>query len=117
MYTSTASRFGEWSLVQELLQTMNAVAKEVRNDGRCQEANISNVAQRYVLETPAVASCLIGVRNQEHIEENVRTHSFTLNIGEREAIDAVVKKRKGPSGDVWDIERGVLQSNISSKPK
>jgi aryl-alcohol dehydrogenase-like predicted oxidoreductase len=112
MYTSTASRFGDWTLVQELLRTMNEIAKEVRNDGRCEQANISNIAQRYVLETPAVASLLIGVRNQAHIDENVRTHSFALKIGEREAIDDVVKKRRGPEGDVWDIERGVLRSNI-----
>lgn len=78
MYSSTAARFGDWSLVQELLRTMNAVAESVRADGRCSEANISNIAQRYVLETPAVASVLIGVRNKEHIEENVRTHSFQL---------------------------------------
>jgi len=78
MYSSTAARFGDWSLVQELLRTMNAVAESVRADGRCDKANISNIAQRYVLETPAVASVLIGVRNKEHIEENVRSHSFAL---------------------------------------
>lgn len=106
MYSSTAARFGDWKLVQELLQTMDAIAKQVRDDGRCPNANISNIAQRYVLETPAVAAVLIGVRNQEHIEENVRTHSFVLNQDERDAIDKVVAKREGPKGDVWDIERG-----------
>jgi aryl-alcohol dehydrogenase-like predicted oxidoreductase len=84
------------------------VAKDVQSDGRCEKANISNIAQRYVLETPAVASVLIGVRNQDHIEENVRTHSFQLRQDERDAIDAVVAKRKGPAGDVWDIERGSM---------
>lgn len=108
MYSSTASRFGSWKLVQELLQTMDAVALEARKDGRCPECNISNVAQRYILETPAVASVLIGVRNQDHIVENVRTHSFQLTQGERSAIDAVVAKRQGPRGDVWDIERGMI---------
>ena len=87
---------------------MDAVAKQVRSDGRCDEANISNIAQRYVLETPAVASVLIGVRNQEHIAENARTHAFQLKPEERDAIDAVVAKRSGPRGDVWDIERGVI---------
>lgn len=108
LYSSTAARFGDWQLVQELLQTMNAIAADVRKDGRCADANISNIAQRYVLETPAVASVLIGVRNQEHIAENVRTHSFQLNQDERDAIDKVVAKREGPKGDVWDIERGML---------
>lgn len=106
LYSATAERFGDWPLVQELLRTMDAIAKNVRADGRCPDANISNVAQRYVLDTPAVAAIIIGVRNQDHIKENVRTHSFTLTQEEREAIDKVVAKRKGPQGDVWDIERG-----------
>ena len=108
MYSSTAARFGNWKLVQELLGTMDAIAKGARDDGRCPECNLSNVAQRYVLETPAVASVLIGVRNQNHIEENLRTHTFSLTQGERDAIDAVVAKRQGPKGDVWDIERGMI---------
>ena len=108
MYSSTAGRFGDWKLVQELLQTMDAIAKEVRDDGRCAECSIANIAQRYVLETPAVAAVLIGVRNQDHIAENVRTHAFTLTQAERDAIDSVVAKRNGPQGDVWDIERGAL---------
>ena len=108
MYGATAARFGDWKLVQELLSTLDAVAQNVRSDGRCAEANISNIAQRYVLETPAVASLLIGVRNQEHLGENVRTHTFQLKQEEKEEIDRVVAKRKGPVGDVWDIERGYL---------
>jgi aryl-alcohol dehydrogenase-like predicted oxidoreductase len=108
MYSSTAARFGDWKTVQDLLKTMDAVAGQVRSDGRCADANISNIAQRYVLETPSVAAVLIGVRNQEHIAENVRSHAFTLNADERDAIDKVVAKRKGPKGDVWDIERGIV---------
>lgn len=106
MYSATAARFGDWKLVQELLNTMHTIAEDVRTDGRCESANISNVAQRYVLETPAVASVLIGIRNQEHLAENVRSHTFRLNQDEIDEIDKVVAKRKGPVGDVWDIERG-----------
>jgi aryl-alcohol dehydrogenase-like predicted oxidoreductase len=108
LYSSTAARFGDWQLVQELLRTMDEIASQVRKDGRCPAANISNVAQRYVLETPGVAAVLIGVRNQDHIEENVRTHSFQLKPDERDAIDRVVAKREGPKGDVWDVERGLI---------
>ena len=108
MYSATASRFGDWKQVQELLRTMDAVAAQVKGDGRCPGANIANIAQRYVLQTPAVASVLIGVRNQDHIAENVRTHSFSLKQEEIDAIDKVVAKRKGPQGDVWDIERGYI---------
>jgi aryl-alcohol dehydrogenase-like predicted oxidoreductase len=108
MYSATAARFGDWKLVQELLKTMDAIASQVRSDGRCSECNISNVAQRYVLQTPAVAAVLIGVRNKDHIAENVRTHSFTLSEAEINAIDRVVANRSGPKGDVWDIERGYV---------
>ena len=108
MYSKTAERFGSWNLVQDLLKTMDAVASDVRSSGRCENANISNIAQRYTLDTKAVASVLIGVRNRNHIEENVRTHSFELTDGERDAIAAVIAKRKGPGGDVWDLERGNL---------
>ena len=45
---------------------------------------------------------------QDHIRENVRTHSFKLTTAEKEAIDAVVAKREGPKGDVWDIERSTM---------
>ena len=109
LYSSTAARFGDWKLVQELLRTMDAIKDDVRADGRCAEASIANIAQRYVLDaTPAIASVLIGVRNQNHIAENVQTHSFKLKPDEIAAIDKVVAKREGPKGDVWEIERGTL---------
>jgi len=108
MYSKTADRFGEWSLVQELLQTMDAIAQDIRRDGRCADATIANVAQRFVLQTPSVASVLIGVRNQDHISENTRSHAFELKQDEMDAIERVVAKRKGPRGDVWDIERGII---------
>ena len=87
---------------------MDAVAGQVRSDGRCPEASIANIAQRFVLQTPAVASVLIGVRNQDHVAENVRTHSFDLTQAEMDTIQSVVAKRTGPKGDVWDIERGAI---------
>ena len=108
MYSNTAARFGSWKLVQELLGTMDSIAKEVQSSGRCDDANISNIAQRYVLDTPSVASVLIGVRNQNHIIENLRTHSFALTTAERDAITNIIAKRNGPKGDVWDIERGAI---------
>mmetsp|Transcript_51960 Transcript_51960/g.62485 ORF Transcript_51960/g.62485 Transcript_51960/m.62485 type:complete len:470 (+) Transcript_51960:153-1562(+) len=108
LYAKTAERFGSWDLVsKELLGTLDAVAREVRGSGRCDGVGIANVAQRYVLGDEGVAAILVGVRNRSHVEENVRTHGFELTQAEREAIDAVVNKRNGPKGDVWDIERGV----------
>jgi hypothetical protein len=31
-----------------------------------------------------------------------------LTAAEKEVIDAVVAKREGPKGDVWEIERSVI---------
>jgi len=109
MYTGTSSQFGSWELVQELLQIMDAVAQNVRTSGRCPDCNISNIAQRYVLDTDPTNGCLlIGVRNDKHISENVRTHQFVLGKGEIDAISKIVDKRNGPKGDVWELERGYI---------
>ena len=62
-----------------------------------------------MLETDPTNGCLlVGVRNTKHIEENVRTHSFKLEPGEVEAIEKIVAKRRGPQGDVWELERGYV---------
>lgn len=104
MYAGSASRFlGDWGLTQELLQTLRGVGEKY-------QASIANVAQRYVLDSStAVASVLIGVRNSDHIAENVRTHSFTLDGNDKAAIDAVLAKGRGPVGDVWGVERGLVR--------
>jgi hypothetical protein len=56
---------------------MDDVACEVQADGHCAEATIANIAQTLVLQTRAVASLSIGVQNQDHIANNVCSHSFT----------------------------------------
>jgi aryl-alcohol dehydrogenase-like predicted oxidoreductase len=78
---------------------MDATAGQSCADGSRAEANISNIAQRSVLQTPVVVVCLVGVRNQDLIAENVRSHSFSLNADDPNAIDKVVAKRKGLQGE------------------
>ena len=102
MYGGTTSRFGGWELQQLLLQAMSIAAKK-------HGVSIANVAQRYVLQcSPAVAAVLIGVRNSKHIAENAATHGFSLDDEDMAAIRAVIEKRSGPKGDVWDLERGYI---------
>jgi aryl-alcohol dehydrogenase-like predicted oxidoreductase len=108
MYSKTVERFGDWKLFRELLETINDIAKDIRESGRCKDVTISNIAQRYILDTKSVAAVLVGVRNTNHIDDNIRTHSFRLTDGEIEAIRSIVAKRSGPKGDVWDIERGTV---------
>lgn len=99
MYSATAQRAGSWNYVQELLQVLNTIAQK-------HNVAIANVAQRYLIDQPGVGALLIGVRNTNHIKENVATYSFTLDDDDRIAIASVLAKAKGPVGDVWDIERG-----------
>ena len=54
--------------------------------------DVRSVAQRFVLQTPAVAALIIGVCNQDRIAESSRMHTFSLR--------AVVAKRKGLEGDL-----------------
>jgi aryl-alcohol dehydrogenase-like predicted oxidoreductase len=117
MYSKTAERFGSWKLIQEVLQTMDAISKDIQSDPArgCSQASIANVAQRYVLQTPGVASVVIGVRNQDNLKENLQTHAFELKADEIDAIDRVVAQRSGPVGDVWDLERGRIEE-MKNKP-
>ena len=109
MYSRTAERFGSWDLVQELLRTMKEISTSVNESGRCPGANISNIAQRYVLQTDPTDGCLLlGSRNDKHITQNTLTHAFKLETGEIDEIQKIVDKRRGPKGDVWDLERGYV---------
>jgi len=101
-YAGTCARFGGWELAQELLKTMDGIARK-------HSVSIANVAQRYVLQcSPAVGAVLVGVRNSKHVEENVATHGFKLDDADMAQLRAIVAKRAGPKGDVWDLERGYI---------
>lgn len=104
LYYLSAKRYvGNWSRVQELLQTLKQV-------GQKYGVSIANVAQRYVLDChPSVACILVGVRNSNHIAENVQTYSFKLDADDFKVINAVLDKGPGPKGDVYAMERGLLR--------
>jgi len=89
--------------VKELLSVMKEIA-----DRKGEGVKIANVAERYVLQTVGVGSVLVGVRNSNWVASNVATYSFVLEEGEMDEIRKVIGKRKGPKGDVWDIERGIV---------
>ena len=92
--------FGGWSLFQELLRVLERIANKHR-------VSISNVATRWVLDHPTVAAILIGARlgKSEHIADNLRIFSFTLDDEDREAIAAVRSRAKPIPGDCGDEYR------------
>lgn len=89
---------GGWDLFQELLRTLQAVAQK-------HGVRIANVASRYMLDQKQVGAISIGARSADHLRDNLRTFSLTLDADDRRAIDAVLAKKIGPTGDVYELDR------------
>ena len=83
-YKQMIDAWGGWSLFQELLTTLSAVAAH-------HDASTANVAVRYTLDRPAVAGVIVGARLgvTEHLEDNARVFDISLSEEERERIQAV----------------------------
>jgi aryl-alcohol dehydrogenase-like predicted oxidoreductase len=88
-YKNMIDRWGNWSLFQQLLQTLKKIALKYN-------VTIANVAVRYVLENPIVGGAIIGVRLgiSEHIEQNNQVFSFSLNQNDIDEINSVLSKSK-----------------------
>jgi aryl-alcohol dehydrogenase-like predicted oxidoreductase len=97
-YKLMIDEFGGWALFQRLLLVIKSIAEK-------HSVSMTNVATRYVLEKPAVAAAIIGARSAQHLAENVRVFSFTLDEKDYQAINEILAERKGPAGDVFDLER------------
>ncbi|MGF1499343.1 MAG: aldo/keto reductase [Elainellaceae cyanobacterium] len=101
-YKRMVEAWGGWGLLQELLAVLNAIAQQ-------HQVSIANVAVRYVLDQPAVAGAIVGVRlgQSEHLEETAQVFSFTLSPEDLAAIEAVLGRsqnlysRIGDCGDEY----------------
>jgi aryl-alcohol dehydrogenase-like predicted oxidoreductase len=84
-YKQMIDAWGGWSLFQELLATLKAVADR-------HGVGIANVAVRYVLDCPAVAGVIVGARLgiAEHITDNARTFGLALDAADLAAIEPVL---------------------------
>jgi aryl-alcohol dehydrogenase-like predicted oxidoreductase len=83
-YKQMIDAWGGWALFQELLQAADQVAK--RHD-----VSIANVAVAAVLDRPAVAGVIVGVRLglAEHLADNARVFSFRLDAEDWARLDSV----------------------------
>ncbi len=113
-YKLVIDDFGGWRLFQRLLDALRRVADRHGVD-------IATVASRYMLEKPAVAAVIIGARNRAHLDANLRVGSIALSDADRSAIDAVLRQRQGPAGDVFELERdrggrhgSIMKYNLNS---
>ena len=83
-YKQMIDAWGGWPLFQQLLSVLRSIADK-------HQVSIANVAERYILEKPAVAGVIIGARLgvAEHIAENARLFGFHLDDDDNQAIETV----------------------------
>ncbi|KAA2281262.1 aldo/keto reductase [Candidatus Nitrosocosmicus agrestis] len=86
-YKKMVDLWGNWSLFQELLETLKKIGQKYNVD-------IANVATRYILEKPSVAGVIIGARLgvSEHIDSNTQVFGFSLDESDRAAIEKICSK-------------------------
>jgi len=90
--------FGGWALFQELLAVLDRVARGHGTD-------IATVATRVVLDRPGVAAAIVGATSRAHLSAHESIPRVQLTPEDHAAIDAVLARRTGPLGDVYELER------------
>jgi aryl-alcohol dehydrogenase-like predicted oxidoreductase len=90
--------FGGWELFQRLLRTLRTIADRHATD-------IATVASRAMLDRPQVAAVIVGARNGAHLAANLRILDVSLSPADHADIADVLRKRKGPAGDTFSLER------------
>ncbi|QLH09228.1 aldo/keto reductase [Candidatus Nitrosotenuis sp. DW1] len=96
-YKNMIDAWGGWILFQELLATLDSVAKK-------HHVGIANVATKYILDKPAVAGVIIGARLgiAEHRSENARAFSLNLDKEDNEKITSVTSKSQDLFSSIGD---------------
>jgi aryl-alcohol dehydrogenase-like predicted oxidoreductase len=90
--------FGGWDLFQELLAVLGSIAAT-------HETDIASVATRVMLDKDQVAAAIVGAVNTSHLHAHAQIGGLRLDADELSAIANVIRRRAGPSGDVYDLER------------
>ena len=88
-YKQMIDAWGGWELFQELLRVLQQIATR-------HGVSIANVAVRAILERPAVAGVIVGVRLgvADHRTDNARVFEFSLAPEDHERIQAVLVKSR-----------------------
>jgi len=88
-YKNMVDAWGNWQLFQELLSTLKQIAQR-------HNVSISNVATRYILDQPSVGGVILGARLSisEHIEDNEKIFSFTLDTQESDRINSICSQSR-----------------------
>ena len=93
-YKNMIDVWGGWELFQELLSTLDEIAKK-------HHCSIANVATRFVLDKPQVAGVIIGARLGiiNHREDNSRVFNMKLDGDDISLIEYITAK----SNDLFDV--------------
>ena len=93
-YKNTIDAWGGWQLFQELLSVLKNIAEK-------HNCSIANIATRFVLDKPQVASVIIGARLgiAEHREDNAKVFDVKLDSQDISLIGSVTAK----SNDLFDV--------------
>ena len=88
-YKQMVDAWGGWELFQELLRVLRSIANK-------HGVSIANVAVRYILDRPAVAGVIVGVRLSvsDNRAENARVFDFSLDDEDLDRIGAVQAKSR-----------------------
>lgn len=97
-YRLIVEEFGGWELFQELLGTLRRV-------GERHGCDVATVATRAVLDRPGVAAAIVGATNTAHLAAHEALGRLQLDAADHAAIAAVTRRRRGPPGDVYTLER------------
>jgi aryl-alcohol dehydrogenase-like predicted oxidoreductase len=88
-YKNMIDAWGGWALFQELLAALKQIADK-------HGVSIANVGVRCILDRPAVAGVIVGVRLgiAQHLVDNARVFGFELDDGDRANIELVLAKSR-----------------------
>jgi aryl-alcohol dehydrogenase-like predicted oxidoreductase len=88
-YKQMVDAWGGWSLFQDLLQALKQIADK-------HGVSLANVAVRAILERPAVAGVIVGVRLgvTDHRSDNARVFDMTLDAEDNAHLQTVLDKSR-----------------------
>ena len=93
-YKQMVDAWGGWDLLQDLLLTLKGIADRHR-------VSIADVAIRYILDRPAVAGVIVGVRLgvADHRDDNAKVFDFGLEPEDLDRLESVLSR----SRDLYQI--------------
>ena len=88
-YKQMVDAWGGWDLFQELLRALRIIADKY-------DVSVANVAVRYVIDRPAVAGAIVGVRlgASEHRADSARVFSFNLDNQDLDQIEGILNRSR-----------------------